>query len=144
MRWLVLGIGALCLSAVAGCGPEGPPRKETFRVRGKVSVDGQAPPAPVQIEAQNVAGMDAEMPTISQSETNPDGTFEIATYQQGDGVPAGDYVLTFSCREFNVMSRSYAGPDKLNKRYSDAKKSEVKFTVKDKSVDLGEIKLTTK
>jgi hypothetical protein len=98
----------------------------------------------VQIECHNVAGMDAEMPTFSSCVSNPDGTFEIATYKQGDGVPAGDYVLTFACQEFNLMSRSYGGPDKLNKRYSDPKKSDIKFTVKDKSVDLGEIQLTTK
>ena len=145
MRWMVLGVSALCLSVAAGCGcrPDGPPRKETFRVTGKVTVDGQAPPTPVQIEAHNVAGMDAQMPTLSQCETNPDGTFEITTYVTGDGVPAGDYQLTFTCSEFNAMSRSY-GPDKLNKRYSNPKTSEIKFTIKDQSVDLGEIKLTTK
>jgi len=112
-------------------------------VTGKVTVDGQAPLAAVQIEAHNVAGMDAQMPTLSQCETNPDGTFEITTYVTGDGIPAGDYLLTFSCSEFNAMARSY-GPDKLNKRYSNPKTSEIKFTIKDKSVDLGEIKLTTK
>lgn len=146
MRWSVWAWGALCLGLVWGCGggQKGPPRKQTFKVTGKVAVDGEAPAAPVQISCIPAAGMDEKTPTYSATETKPDGTFEIATYQQGDGVPEGDYLLTFSSREMNVMKGQYTGPDKLKERYSDPKKSDIKFTVKDKPVDLGEIKLTTK
>jgi hypothetical protein len=43
------------------------------------------------------------------------------------------------------MSRDYSGPDKLNDRYSDPEKSEIKVTVMPgEPTDLGEIKLTTK
>jgi len=143
MRWIALLGVALCAVQVAGCGTKGPPRKQTFPVSGKVTVDGAAPPSTVQVECHNVAGMDEKMPTFSRTETKTDGTFEVATYEQKDGVPPGDYVLVFTSREFNVMSRDY-GPDKFNGRYSDPKKSDFKFTVKDKPVDLGEIKLTTK
>jgi len=45
----------------------------------------------------------------------------------------------------NMLSRSYGGPDKLNKRYTNPEKSEIKFTVEPgKPVDLGVIELTTK
>jgi hypothetical protein len=81
---------------------------------------------------------------VSQTETKPDGSFEIATYESGDGVPEGDYVLTFSWQAFNLLSNSYSGPDKLKQRYSDSKASEVRLTVKaGEPTDLGEIKLTT-
>lgn len=140
------GFFCVCSLAVlvAGCSKAGPPRKETFKVAGKVTVDGQPPGGPIQVGCHNVAGMDAAMPTVSQTETKDDGSFEISTYQAGDGVPAGEYKLTFVWQDFQLISRSYSGPDKLNKRYSDPQKTEIAVTVKDQSVDLGEVKLTTK
>jgi hypothetical protein len=143
-RW----IGCLVLVTLAavtlGCGSSGPPRKQTFVVKGKLVVDGQAPGSPIQIVCHPTAGMDTNMPTFSQTESLPDGTFEISTYQAGDGVPVGDYVLTMSWQEMNLISRSYTGPDKLHKKYVDPAASEFKFTVKDKPVDLGELAITAK
>jgi hypothetical protein len=143
MRWSVL---ILCVVGLAfGCaGPKGPPRKTTARVTGKVTVDGQAPAQPVIITCHNSAGAGTETPTVPISESGPDGSFEVGTYEKGDGVPAGDYVLTFESREFKIAIGDSTSPDLLKGRYSDPKKSEVKFSVKDKPVDLGEIKLTTK
>lgn len=139
------GLLALLVFSLLGCGgSNGPPRKETIRVKGKMMVDGAEPGSQLQITCHNKAGLDKEMPTVSQSMTEPDGSFEIATYQKGDGVPPGDYVLTVSWLEFNAMSMSFTGKDKLNNRYSDPSKSEIAFSVTDKPVDLGEIKLTTK
>jgi len=140
-----LGLTCLLGFSLLGCGgPSGPPRKETVRVKGQLTVDGQPPGSPLQIVCHNKAGLDTKMPTVSQSITDADGKFEIATYQKGDGVPPGDYVLTVTWLEFNAMSMSYGGKDKLNKRYDDPAKSEITFSVADKPVDLGEIKLTTK
>jgi hypothetical protein len=142
--WRV-GLAGLMAVSLLGCGgPGGPPRKETIHVKGKLTVDGAAPGEPLQITCHNKAGLDTKMPTVSQSMSEPDGSFEIATYQKGDGVPPGDYALTIAWLEFNAMSMSFTGKDKLNKRYDDPAKSEITFTVKDKPVDLGEIKLTTK
>lgn len=136
--WLGVGL------TLAGCGDKGPAVKPTFKVTGKITVDGAPPGSPIQVECHNVAGMDQKMPSVSQCESKDDGSFEIATYRAGDGVPEGDYVLTFTWQEFQLMSRSYGGPDKLNGRYTDKDKSQTKFSVKNKSVALGEIKLTTK
>jgi hypothetical protein len=141
-----VGIVMVCLLSllILGCGRKGPPRKQTFPVKGKVLVDGKEPGSSVQIECHSTGPVDTKMHTFSQANTNPDGTFEIATYSSGDGVPVGEYKLVFSWQEFNLMSRSYGGPDKLNKRYNNPEKSEITFKVVDKPVDLGEIKLTTK
>ncbi|HET6425582.1 MAG TPA: hypothetical protein VFG20_17970 [Planctomycetaceae bacterium] len=141
---------ALCLGLVfscgwiLGCAKEGPPRKRTFKVTGVLTVDGQPPNSPLQIQCHDLAGLDKEMPTLPQAVSQPDGKFEISTYEKGDGIPIGEYVLTVAWHQFNAISMSYGGPDKLNKRYSDAKESTIKFSVIDKPVDLGEIKLTTK
>jgi len=133
------------LLLVAGCG-EAPNRKATFPVKGKITVDGQAPGSAVRIECIPVAGLDTTDPTVSGTECDPEGNFQISTYQQGDGVPPGDYVLTFTWQEFNLMSRQYTGKDKLNGRYADPKSpSAQKVSVKaGEPTDLGTVALTTK
>jgi hypothetical protein len=89
--------------------------------------------------------MDSQHPTVSQTATDADGNFAISTYAAGDGVPAGEYVLVFSWKEFNIMARAYSGPDKLKGRYSDPKTSQIKVSVKEgEPLDLGIIPLTTK
>ena len=72
-------------------------------------------------------------------------TIEIATYEASDGVPEGEYVLTFMWGKINLISGGYGGPDKLNGRYTDPETSEVKVTVKaGEATELGTIELTTK
>lgn len=121
-------------------------RKPTFKVTGKLVVDGEEPGAAVSIQCVPISQEDNDPAhySLSGAMSAPDGAFEIATYESGDGVPDGEYVLTFIWGTMNIMTRSYGGPDKLKGRYSDAKTSEIKFTVDGQSVDLGEIELTTK
>jgi hypothetical protein len=126
----------------AGCGDSPPPRKETFPVVGKVVVDGK-PAGFLVINCVRLSEADKVNPTESKCLTEDDGSFKIATYVSGDGVPEGDYVLTFQWGQLNLFTHSYDG-DKLNGRYSDPETSPIKFTVvKGKPTDLGEIKLTT-
>ncbi len=138
-------LGALgCCVFFSSCAPKGPPRKETFPVKGEVSVDGQ-PAGGLAITCNNVAGMDAKMPTVSQTFTKDDGKFEISTYGQGDGVPEGEYTLTFIWGKPDLLHGGYGGPDKLKGRYKDPQKSTIRFKVeKGKPTDLGKIELTTK
>lgn len=139
-RLVVLATVAVCGVA---CSKQQGNRKETFPVVGVVYVDGE-PVGQLAVRCANIEGIDKQNPTISSCFTDQDGSFQINTYEQGDGVPEGTYVLTFQWGELNLFSKSYDG-DKLNGRYSDPEKSEVKFTVKKgEPVDLGAIELTTK
>ena len=134
----------LGLSLHVGCGGEEPFRKTTIPAKGKVTVDGKAPGSGIQIQCHSVAGLDTEHPTFSATETDADGNFSIATYTSGDGLPAGEYVLTFSWQDFNVISRSYSGEDKLNGKYSDPATSAFKISVKDgMELELTPFELTT-
>lgn len=138
---VVLGISVVL---VAGCsGNSGPARKTTVKVKGTLEVNGQPPMSPMQIECHNSAGMDTKMPSVSQAISDPEGTFEISTYEKGDGIPAGDYTLTVTWKVFNTMSMMYSGEDRLKGKYSDPKTSTIKFTVEDQPVDLGTIELKT-
>lgn len=129
---------------ITSCGPKGPPRKETFPVTGEVVVDGQ-PAASVQVTLTDVNGMDKKMPTVSSAMTGEDGKFAISTYQQADGVPEGEYTVTFMWGKLNLFSMQYGGPDKLKDKYSDPKKSTFKIKVeKGKPADMGRVELTTK
>ena len=125
--------------------------KETAPVTGQILVDGAPPPADSSIQIRvhsvgEISEVDQEHPSVSSGGTGQDGKFELSTYEKGDGVPLGDYVLTFSWRKFNLMKKQYLGPDKLNNRYANPKTSDVKFSVEqpDEPVDLGVIELTTK
>lgn len=144
ITWSFVSCGLFSLLLSVGCSQQ-ETRVPTYPVRGRVTVDGQPPGSALQIECHPVAGMDTRNPTISRTETDEAGNFQISTYAAGDGVPAGDYVITATWLTFNLMSRDYTGPDKLNGRYADPKTSELKVTVMPgEETDLGEIKLTTK
>ena len=136
----------LGLSVLSSCGKDADPnRKEVFPVAGKITVDGKDPGAPVQVSCQNVDGMDTQNPTVSGCLTANDGSFALNTYETGDGVPAGKYVLTFVWSKWNPISNSFGGKDQLKGRYSDPQKSEIRFEVDGSGpVDLGTIALTTK
>jgi hypothetical protein len=136
--------GLFSMLILAGCS-QPDTRVPTYPVRGRITVDGKPPGSALQIECHPVAGIDTRNPTVSRTESDEAGNFKISTYAAGDGVPAGDYVLTVTWLTFNLMSRDYTGPDKLNDRYSNPETSSVKVTVRPgEETDLGEIKLTTK
>ena len=106
-------------------------------------MDGK-PVEQMAVRCINVAGIDTQDPTESSTFTDAEGKFEIATYQSGDGVPVGSYVLTFQWGERNLISFQYGG-DKFNGKYSDPKTSTIKFDVQEgQPTDLGTIELTTK
>lgn len=141
-RLCLLGL-MLLVCLITSCGPKGPPRKETYPVTGEVVVDGK-PAASLQVTLTDVKGMDAQMPTFSSAMTDDAGKFAVSTYEQADGVPAGDYTVTFTWGELNLFSMRYGGPDKLNDKYRDPKTSTFKITVeKGKPTDMGRIELTT-
>lgn len=132
---------------LAGCGEvRHPDRKPTTRVYGVLTVDGAPPSDPVQILCHLRSPADPSHTTVSAAQTGPEGRFEFSTYESGDGVPAGDYALTFEWRQLNALSMTYSGPDKLNQRYQNADRSATRFTVREGDtapIDLGTIALTT-
>jgi hypothetical protein len=138
-----LAAPAACCLLLCSCGKQGPPRKDTFPVTGEVRVDGQ-PAALLAVRCIDVKGLDKAAPSTSAAFTDESGKFKIATYQSADGVPEGEYVLTFEWGKWN-LDGSYGGADKLKNRYKDPKKAIKQFKVeKGKATDLGTIELTTK
>jgi len=148
MRSLPKCLSLLILAAAcfAGCSRDAefnPVRKKTFPVTGKVTVNGKEPGAAIEINCVVISEADTDPARVSNSvaNTQPDGTFKVWTYDTDDVAPEGEYGLTFSWRDYNMMSKAYTGPDKFKGRYGDGKKSEYKLSIKDKPVDLGVIDL---
>ncbi len=137
--YLLLAAVPLCF----GCEPARD-EKAVFPIQGTVHVDGK-PAEGIQIIFHDVKGTDTQKPTFPQGVTDAQGKIRISTYADGDGAPEGEYKVTFAWQDFNVMSRSYSGPDKLNKKYSDSAQSATTLTVgKGQPNDLGTVELTTK
>jgi hypothetical protein len=110
-------------------------------VTGKITVDGK-PVAHLRVFAKAKDAGDSKYPILPQAATREDGSFQLYSYEPGDGVPSGEYTLTFTWQELEGFV--YGGPDKLNGRYADPAKSTSKVTVVKSPVDLGTIPLTTK
>ncbi len=140
---LVLLFSGLACMATSGCSSRDPNWKETIPVSGIVLADGQ-PAEGVTVIFNPVAGMDQDQPTVTQSMTDAEGKFSASTYESGDGVPQGDYKLTFTWGKLNPISMTFDG-DKFKGRYKDPKKSdfEVKI-VAGEPMDLGTFELKTK
>ncbi|WP_339735017.1 hypothetical protein [uncultured Gimesia sp.] len=136
----------LTTASILSCSsPEQPFTKLTYPVKGKITVDGKEPGSPIQIQCLSTGEIDKEHPTASGSISKNDGSFELSTYTTGDGIPPGDYTLTFVWKKYDIMSRGYSGPDKLKKRYDKPEKSKIKFSVVEgEPTDLGIVELTTK
>lgn len=118
-------------------------RKKTYPVVGVILIDGQ-PIEQVAVRCVSLDGIDTANPTFSAAFTDAAGKFEISTYEQGDGVPEGNYALTIAWGEWNYVTMQYGG-DKLNGKYNDPQTSTIKFEVQDgKQTDLGTIAVSSK
>ncbi len=123
-----------------GCSkpPRGGPRVKTHPASGIVHVDG-SPQAAVLVECYPEPGGTIQRPLAGH--TDEEGKFVISTYESGDGLPVGEYALTFKW----MVSQGLTAIDKFKGAYSDPKKSEHKVTVTEgEPIDLGVIELKTK
>lgn len=133
-----------CVTHLCGCSNNTDlGRKPTSPVTGEVYVDSQ-PAAGVLVKFHDVKGFDTANPTESATMTDENGKFAVSTYDEGDGVPAGEYQVTFEWGELNKFTMQYSG-DKLKGKYADPKKSAHRITVTDGGAnDMGRVELTTK
>lgn len=87
LRWSALAAVFL----LAGCGPAVEERPPLHPVQGMLKVNGQpAEGAMIVLHPLDGQSFDSRG-SRPRATVNADGTFELTTYQSGDGAPAGDY-----------------------------------------------------
>ncbi|QDV59367.1 DUF4198 domain-containing protein [Rosistilla oblonga] len=132
---------ALCsLPLLVGCGQQQfPGEQPVFPIEGVVTVDGK-PVENIQIALHPAGDLNAEKPFYPQGFTDAEGNVKVSTYADGDGAPAGDYRVTFVLKEYNLLSRSFTGPNRLSAQYADSAKTPITLSVgPDQSNDLGKL-----
>ena len=127
--------------ALCSCSKDVPLPQPVSSITGDVYVDG----SPAESVSVNCLPKLNEKGQRGESTlTAADGTFQFKSFENGDGLPEADYVLTFFWGTMNLSAMRYEGPDKLKGRYVDPKASQFQVTVKHgASNDLGRIDLTT-
>ncbi len=133
-------VSSLVVGTCLGCSeePRGVPRLETFPVQGKVLVDGQ-PAERLQVKLTPTENQQIVYELVGY--TDAEGVFTIGTYEAGDGVPAGEYTVTFEWIQGTGMMDRH---DALKGRYTSVEESEWSVRVtQGEPIDLGTIELTT-
>src|SRR4051812_16021638 len=94
---LVAPIAILITILVVGCGRSGPSRVTTHPTKGTITYQGQ-PIGGAFLALHPKVGAAADVPTAT-AVVQSDGTFAVTTYDAGDGVPEGDYLVTVQWRK---------------------------------------------
>jgi hypothetical protein len=142
-RWTLRGpllVALLLVVLLAGCGKKNG-WLDTYQVKGVVQVDGK-PAAQVHISMHPKKVSD-ERPFVCSAQSDEKGEFVMSTFVTGDGVPAGEYDVTFTWPlRKNPISTLWEG-DKLKGRYADKAKAVHQVTIEKKAQELEPFKLTT-
>jgi hypothetical protein len=128
-------IAALFGVSPAGCGRSGPPRVPTHVAKGSISYQGQ-PLTGAFLVLHPKAGAQPDVPT-ARAQVTADGTFEVSTYDQADGAPAGDYVVTVEWKKPVKVNGDYVLSQNLvPARYSSPSTSDLVVHIADGKNDL--------
>lgn len=121
---------------LAGCGGDG--RLKVVPAKGKLLLKQNGnltPMANARMVLYPIEGGDA-FPTFPAATTDKDGAFELGTYDENDGAPEGEYIVTIDWRpkkkpKYDLMGQGEVpiGPDRLQGAYSNRKTSKLRATV---------------
>jgi len=133
---LVLALGLL----LTGCGRSGPPRVATHQAKGSATWQGRPlAGAFVALHPKNQIEPGAPTPTAT---VQPDGTFALTTYDAGDGVPEGEYVVTLQWRKTVKSGSEYVlGPNLLPVKYARPDTSDIVVRIAANQTELPPIAL---
>jgi hypothetical protein len=131
---------ALC---AGGCSQSsGPPKKVCYPVKGELLVkDKPAEGATVVFRPQGEPNQDEWSSGFPRAYVGADGKFQVGTYGDNDGAPAGDYVLLVSWMAPNPQNEEAPGIDRLGGRYNDPATSKLTAKVEPRPNELAPIRL---
>jgi hypothetical protein len=105
--------------------------KPVFPVHGQV-LDAKQQPAVGALVFFYAAKADPKDPLKPLGKVDESGRFTLTTYKEGDGAPAGEYVITIAWPPPKKTPFEQVGGDQLQGRYSNPEKSTLRFTVENK------------
>jgi hypothetical protein len=115
---------AFSLLSLCGCSQSN--RKPVYPVRGKVTFKGQ--PIPGALVVFHSVGNDEGSAERPFAKVEPDGTFNLGTYEHADGAPAGTYLVTVELWLSNGTGDE--GPtSRLPAKYANPKSSGLTATI---------------
>lgn len=128
----------------ASCSSESAGRVPVFPVRGECFVNGE--PAERAIVIFHPISASEPKTTNPNGRVQADGSFQLTTYESGDGAPAGDYAVTIFWPEppKSPIAHPDMGPDRLKNRYMNPGTSKIHITVKEGENLLHPIRLDVK
>lgn len=119
-------LALVCLAA-GGCGDVLSDRVAVHPVKGSISFQGQ--PLVGAFLSLHSKGTPPDSPAPRAS-VNPDGTFELSTYEGSDGAPEGEYVVTVKWyKPVKVRGEFVSGPNALPLKYSNPQSSDIEVKV---------------
>ena len=138
-RWTALSLFAILALALASCSREG--RPPVYPVRGTVTF--QKRPATKAVVVLRPVAPGGPKDVLPRGEVGPDGSFQIGTFADGDGAPAGEYAVTVIWPEAkkDADGADVVEGDRLGGRFNDPARSKWKVQIKDGPNDLEPIRL---
>jgi hypothetical protein len=123
------GVLLACLALfLPSCGNR---RKPVFTVTGQV-LDAKQKPAVGAMVIFHPSPIDPKDTLKPLGFVGDEGKFALTTYDQGDGAPAGDYVITVIWPMPRKTPFDPEGGDQLQGRYANPERSTLKFKVEGK------------
>lgn len=125
LRTTLPAFAPLLLALLGGCGAPHEERPALHPATGTLTINGK-PAEGAMLVLHPAAGEEFDARgTRPRATVNADGSFEVTTYQAGDGAPAGDYrvaVLWLANPDSNSpwdrLGNRYANPDRTDIRLS--------------------------
>ncbi len=117
---------ALLATAPAGCGNGQGGRSAVYPVEGQVLWNGK-PLAGAQVAFYPKGPVEGR-PFFPRAQTDPNGHFQLGTYEKADGAPEGEYAVTVLYYAVRP-GEGGAGPNVLPKKYASAKTTDLQVKI---------------
>jgi hypothetical protein len=125
MMLRLLALAVIGLFATA-CGSDLP---QTIRVSGRVTFDGQAPPAPGNVYFLPVEAAEGFPSRPGRGDYQKDGDFRATTFEPGDGLMPGKYLLSVESWEAPPNMSGNPGKSYVPKKYQSPQTSGFKLDI---------------
>jgi hypothetical protein len=128
-RSVLFVLALTCAVILPSCGRTSE-RKPVYPVHGHV-FDGNDRPAVGALVIFHPADTSESSPVKPLAYVDEQGAFALTTYEEGDGGPEGEYVVTIEWREksANPFAAEKEGEDRLHGRYSNPTTSRLRFRI---------------